>query len=325
MRAGGIVLVVLACSSVCFGQLSAEEAYQKLQEKQRQQRAAVAASQPASPATHPTQAARGKLLHDGWTALMGHRYAVAVPIFDKAVLLNSKDSVALQGRGICRYQLKQYKQADKDVEQAYGFAGKGSSSGTPRQLLIALAATSSMNDNPMRAVRLLRGTMESLEQESKLDEQLQNFLGIALSKTSPQARKQPYFQESLKYYMEYDQKLAQEKKDSTARWGTQWIELGTAEKKWTAYQTAAAEVDQAASAHDHSLLALDQAKELMIELHGLRLHSDEERIRWTNQYKQAIAGEAGAKNRLAKAVDRLSKVEKPPFPDRIEYDWKEPQ
>ena len=324
MRAGGIVLVVLLCSALCFGQLSTEEAYQKLKEKQKQERAA-AASRPSGPSTRPSQAARGKLLHDGWNALMAHRYAVAIPMFDKAILTDPKDSVALEGRGLCRYELKQYKQADKDVEQAYSFAGKGSSTGTPRQLVIALAATSSMNDNPMRAVRLLRGMMESLEQQSKLDEQLQNFLGIALAKTNAQARKQPYFQESLKYYMEYDQKLAQEKKDNTARWGTQWIEVGTAEKKWTAYQTAAAEVDQAASAHDHSLLALDQAKELMIELHGLRLHSDEERIRWTNQYKQAIAGEAGARNRLAKAVDHLNRVEKPPFPDRIEYDWKEPQ
>jgi hypothetical protein len=324
MRAGGIVLVVLSCSTICFGQLSTEEAYQKLQEKQRQERAA-AASHPSNPSTRPAQAARGKLLHDAWATLTAHRYAVAIPMFDKAILLDAKDSVGLEGRGICRYELKQYKQADKDVEQAYSFAGKGSSAGTPRQLLVALAATSSMNDNPMRAVRLLRGTMESLEQESKLDEQLQNYLGIALSKTNAQARKQPYFQESLKYYMEYDQKLAQEKKDNTARWGTQWIDLGTAERKWNAYQTAAAETDQAASAHDHSLLALDQAKELMIELHGLRLHSDEERIRWTRQYKQAIAGEEGARIRLAKAVDHLSKVEKPPFPDRIEYDWREPQ
>ena len=326
MRAGGIVLVVLACAVNCFAQLSTEEAYQKLQEKQRQERAA-AASQPSShsPTTRPSQAARGKLLHDAWDALAAHRYAVAVPMFDKAILNDPKDVIALEGRGICRYELKQYKQADKDVELAYNLSGKGSSTGAPRQLSIAVAATSSMNDNPMRAVRLLRGMMESLEQESKLDEQLQNFLGIALSKTNAQARKQPYFQESLKYYMEYDQKLAQEKKDGTSRWGTKWIDLQTAEKKWTAYQTAAAEVDQAASAHDHSLLALDQAKELMIELHGLRLHSDEERIRWTAQYKQAIAGEAGAKNRLGRAVDRLGHTEKPPFPDRIEYDWKEPQ
>jgi len=324
MRAGGIVLVVLSCSAICFGQLSTEEAYQKLQEKQKRERAA-AASQPSNPSTRPAQAARGKLLHDAWAALTAHRYAVAIPMFDKAILLDAKDSVALQGRGICRYELKQYKQADKDVEQAYSFAGKGSSAGTPRQLLVALAATSSMNDNPMRSVKILRNMMEALEQDAKLDEALQNDLGIALSKANAQSRKLPYFQESLKYYMEYDQKLAQEKKDTTARWGTQWIDVKTAERKWTAYQTAAAEADQAASHYDHSLLALDQGKELMIELHSLRLHSDEERIRWTNQYKQAIAGEQASKLRLAKSTERLAGVEKPPFPDSIEYDWREPR
>jgi len=325
MRAGWIVLIILGSWSACFAQLSPEEAYQKLQEKQKQRQAA-ATTQPAAPTTRTSGAvARGKILHDAWDALIAHRYAPAIPMFDRVLTLDTKDAVAFEGRAICRYELKQYKQADRDMEQAFNLSKRSGSAGTSRQTSIGLAATSSMNDNPMRSVKILRNMMEALEQDAKLDEALQNDLGIALSKANAQSRKLPYFQESLKYYMEYDQKLAQEKKDNTARWGTQWIDVKTAERKWTAYQTAAAEVDQAASQYDHSLLALDQGKELMIELHSLRLHSDEERIRWTNQYKQAIAGEQASKLRLAKSTERLASVEKPPFPDRIEYDWREPR
>lgn len=325
MHACRVVLIILGSWSACFAQLSTDEAYQKLQEKQKQRQSSASATQPAGGTTRPSGQARGKLLHDAWDALIAHRYAPAIPMFDRALALDPKDAVALEGRGISRYELKQYKQSDHDMEQAYNLSKRSGSTGPARQTAIAFAATSSMYDNPMRAVKILRGMMEALEQDAKLDESLQNDLGIALSKANAQSRKLPYFQESLKYYMEYDQKLAQEKKDNTARWGTKWIDVATAERKWTAYQTAAAAADQAASQYDHSLLALDQGKELMIELHGLRLHSDEERIRWTNQYKQSVEGEQVAKIRLAKAVEHLNTVEKPPFPDRIEYDWREPR
>lgn len=326
MRAGWVVLMVLVSWSACFAQLSPEEAYQKLQERQKQRQAgAGATSQPAAPTTRGSGMAHGKLLHDAWDALMARRFAPATPMFDSVLALDTKDAVAYEGRAICRYEVKQYKQADRDMEQAYNLSKRSGSSGPARQTSIGLAATSSMNDNPMRSVKILRGMMEALEQDSKLDEMLQNDLGIALSKANGQSRKLPYFQESLKYYKEYDEKLAQEKKDNTARWGTKWVEVATAERKWTAYQSAAADADQAASQYDHSLLFLDQSKELMIELHSLRLHSDDERIRWTNQYKQAIVGEQASKIRLAKSIEHLNSVEKPPFPDRIEYDWREPR
>lgn len=324
MRACWVALIVLGSGSICVAQLSTEEAYQKLQEKQKQHQAS-AATQPGAPTTRSTGMVRGKLLHDAWGALVAHRFAPGIALFDRAVALDSRDAVALEGRGICHYELKQYKQADRDVEQAYNLSKHNGSSASGRQVAVALAATSSMDDNPMRAVRILRGMMEALEQDAKLDESLQNDLGIALSKANPQTRKLPYYEESRKYYMDYDQKLAQEKKDNTARWGTKWVEVATAERKWTAYQGAVAQAEQASSQYDHALLALDQGKELMVELHSLRLHSDDERIRWTKQYKQSIAGEQAARNNLANAVEHLNNVEKPPFPDRIEYDWREPQ
>lgn len=323
MRFDAGVLVVLMGCATCFAQLSTDEAYQRLREREKQHAAASQPSQQAAP--RPNQAERGKLLHEAWSALMEKRYAAAIPMFDRAIAIDQKDTVAIQGRAICRYELKQYKAADRDAELAYNLSGRSGSSGPSRQEAILLAATSAMNDNPMRAVRILRGRLEALDQESKLDEQLQDFLGIALSKASAQSRKQPYFQESLKYYMDYDQKLAQDKKDGTSRWGSKWVEVGSAEKKWTEYQTAVAQAELAASAHDHSVLAVTQARENVIELHGLALHSDAERVRWTNQYKAALANEQGARVRQAKAVDHLAHVEKPPFPDRIECDWQEPR
>jgi tetratricopeptide (TPR) repeat protein len=329
MRAIGVLLIVFGCCQFTLAQLSPEEAYQKLQqrEKERAAAAAAAATQPTAesePVARPSGLAVGKLLHKGWQALAEKHYAEASAIFDKAVAIDPGDANALQGRGICKYELKQPKPADKDLQKAYELSSAGGPGKVSRQLVIAAAAGSVANDNPMRAVKVLRGVMESLEQNGRLDEELQNDLGIALSHANPQTKKLPLFAESLKYYLDYDKKLNEQKKDGTARWGTQWVSTKDAEEKWKTYQRASTVADDAVVNADHSTLARIHSYDHYLELHGLRLHSDAEIKMYMNEYKQSLIDEAAAQKQMNKALEKLSQVDKPPFPDTIEHDWAEP-
>jgi tetratricopeptide (TPR) repeat protein len=329
MRAICVLLIVFGCGQFTLAQLSPEEAYRKLQqrEKERAAAAAAAATQPAAesePVARPSGLAVGKLLHQGWQALAEKHYGEASTIFDKAAAIDAGDANALQGRGICKYELKQSKPADKDLQKAYELSSAGGPGKVSRQLVIAAAAGSVANDNPMRAVKVLRGLMESMEQDSRLDEELQNDLGIALSHANPQTKKLPLFAESLKYYMEYDKKLNEQKKDGTARWGPKWVSTKDAEEKWKTYQRASTVANDAVVNADHATLARIHSYDHYLELHGLRLHSDAEIKMYMDEYKQSLIDEAAAQKQMNKALEKLSKVDKPPFPDTIEHDWAEP-
>lgn len=329
MRAICVLLIVIGCCQLALAQLSPEEAYQKLQqrEKERAAAAAAAATQPAAeaePVARPSGLAVGKLLHQGWQALAEKHYGQATEIFDKAAAIDAGDANALQGRGICKYELKQPKPADKDLQKAYELSSAAGPGKVSRQLVIAAAAGSVANDNPMRAVKVLRGLMESMEQNGRLDEELQNDLGIALSHANPQTKKLPLFADSLKYYMDYDKKLNEQKKDGTARWGTKWVSTKEAEEKWKTYERASTVANDAVVNADHATLARIHSYDHYLELHGLRLHSDAEIKMYMNEYKQSLIDEAAAQKQMNKALEKLSKVDKPPFPDSIEHDWAEP-
>jgi len=331
MRTICVLLLMLGCCQLALAQLTPEEAYQKLQEREKERAAAgaAAATQPVAASeavARPSGLAVGKLLHQGWEALSEKRYAEASTVFDKAVAIDASDANALQGRGICKYELKQAKPADKDLQHAYELSATGGPGKVSRQLVIAAAGGSVASGNPMRAVKVLRGLMESMEQDSRFDEELQNDLGIALSHANPQTKKLPLFEESLKYYMEYDKKLNAQRKDGSARWGTHWIPTSEAREKWKTYEGASDRVAQAATIADHVTLARVHAYDNYLEIKGgLRLHSDAEIYQFTNEYKRALLDEAAANKQLNKMLEKLAKVDKPPFPDSIEHDWSEPR
>lgn len=327
MRLHLILLIVLGAGPLARAQLTPEEAYQRLQERQRQRQAEQksAASQPAGAASRPSGMQIGRMLHDGWNNLMSRHYSQGAALFERVLANDPKDTNALEGRGICKYELKQYKAAERDLEEAYKLAGKGTSKGPSRQLTIAIAAVATLTDNSMRAVRVLRGMMEPMEQDSKFDEELQNDLGIALSHANTQARKQEYFRQSLKYYMDYDKKLNEQKHDGTERWGTQWVGSSEAQEKWKKYQTASTNAEQAGATYDHVLLAEEQAHDHYLELHGLRLHGTLEIKKYLDEYNQAILNSRAAKAHLDQSIERLNKIDKPPFPERIEHNWQEPR
>ena len=327
MRVGFFLLVVLTACAVTSAQLTPEEAYEKLRQKQKEKDAA-AASQPAeTPEARPSQSGvlLGLAIHKGWDALTAHRYADGAAMFELVIKPGQRDPVALQGRGICKYELKEYKLADRDLQEAYGISG-GDPTRMSRQLVIAAAAASIADANPMRAAKSLQTLMESLEQNGKLDEELQNDLGIALAHVDAQAKKLPRFEDALRYYMDYDTKLNHQKNDSTSRWGTQWLSRASAEEKWKQYKDSADAVTSSTSNYQHCSLAREHAYDNYLEIvGGLRLHGTLEIQQRTEEYKQSVKVEAAAKRQMIDAVEHMKSVEKPPFPDRIEYDWKEPR
>lgn len=332
MRTLSVLLVVFGLCQLSAAQLTPEEAYQRMQERKKQRAAeeSATATQPAPAAAEavarPSGLEVGKLLHKGWDSLVAKRYAAASAVFDKALTIDPGDVNALQGRGICKYELKDAKRSDKDLQKAYELSATGGPGKVSRQLVIAASAAAVADDNTMRAVRMLRGLMEAMEQDSRLDEELQNDLGIALTHASAQTKKLPLFQDSLKYYMDYDKKLDAQRKDGMSRWGTKWVPTDDAQEKWKTYEKATERVDQAATNADHARLARVHAYDNYLEIKGgLRLHGDNEIRQRTYEYNQSLKDEAGANKELNKEISRLDSVEKPPFPDSIEHDWTEPR
>ena len=318
MRLAAVVVVVLVPAAFALAQLSPEEAYQKMRQKEKE-RQARAATQPA-PTTRPSGMQIGRLAHEGWSHLMDHEYQQGLAIFERLIKADHKDANALEGAGICLYETEQYKQASKDLDQAVELSHKDAS----RQRIVAAALAALMSDNSMRTVRLVRERMQALEQNDKYDEEFQNILGAALWRASPQAQKLPYFEESLKYYLAYDKKLAKQKGDREMRWGIRWLPRAEAEMKWKQYDQATAAERAAAANFDHASLAAQHAKNNYDDLHDLALHSDHDVAMYTREYKQALRAQSAARFQLQRAQDHASHVEAPPFPAKFEPNWQEP-
>jgi tetratricopeptide (TPR) repeat protein len=266
----------------------------------------------------------GRAIHEGWDRLMAKDYAGGLSSFNQVAKSDTHDITILLGRGICEYELKDYKAADKDLDKAYSLGG--TSSQNSRQLTIAYAAGLSMDGNPMRAARVLQDLTKPGYRMGKTDEELQNDLGIAMTHADVQAHQAQLYQDSLKYYMDCDKTLNEQKKDGTARWGVNWIDAGSAAQKWQAYRQAVANVEQAVYAFHRYDVAMIRANSNYQEIKGgLRLHGDAEIAQYTREWHQAIFNVRTAQANVDAANQRLRSVEAPPFPERIEHDWQEPR
>jgi hypothetical protein len=268
----------------------------------------------------------GQMIHTAWDQLMAHNYSEATTLFNRAAGRDVRDSTLLTGRGIGEYELKDYKAADKDLDRAYSIAITGGPARVSRQLAIAYVAAEVMNGNPMHAVRILEDMTKPTFKSGKLDEELQNDLGIALSHADSQAHQMELYRDALKYYMDYDKALNEQRHDGTARWGITWIKAASAAAKWQAYHDDVAAADQATVAFQRSGKVMEQANDHYQEITGgLRLHSTAEINMYTNEFHQAIAAHVAAQSQMNAAISRLQSVEKPPFPERIEHEWAEPR
>jgi Flp pilus assembly protein TadD len=326
MRVALLVGFLLTLSTPLFAQLSTDEAMQRLRERQKAREAEQhAATQPAqagdpTPTTRPAAIQIGYLSHGAWKLLEDKKYKDAAAEFDKLLKLDPKDTNALEGRAICRYELNRYNAADHDAELAFNLSAKANRSS--RQLTLAYACCSIMDDNPMRAVKLIRGLLDS---GAKTDDELQNVLGTALFRANQQARKLPYFQESLNDYLKNDQALKEERHDGQARWGHQWIDAGAAEQNWQVFQGAVASSEQSQSEYEHATQHRIDTEDGMVKLHSMRLFGDAERAHIIAVYDGAVKEEAAAKKRRDAADKHLASIPKPPFPAKLEPNWKEPR
>ena len=192
MRVLLVFALVMGWCGTALAQLTPDEAYQKLQEKKKQE-VAAAASQPTAELARPSGEAVGRMIHQAWDSPW--RVVMPMPWLCSTKWSVSTPAIRSHSRacGICKYELKQYKPADQDLGRAYAVSSIGGPNRVPRQLIIASAAALVMNDNPMRAVKVLRETMKAKESNGKLDEELQNDLGIALSHVNAQAAGSPCF------------------------------------------------------------------------------------------------------------------------------------
>jgi hypothetical protein len=268
----------------------------------------------------------GQMIHTAWDQLTAHNYSGAATLFNRAAGRDVRDSTLLTGKGISEYELKDYKTADKDLDRAYSIAMTGGPARVSRQLAIAYVAAEVMNGNPMRGVRILEDMTKPTFRSGKVDEELQNDLGIALSHADSQAHQMDLYRDALKYYMEYDKALNEQRHDGTARWGITWIKAPSAAAKWQAYHDDVAAADQATVAFQRSGKVMEQANDHYQEITGgLRLHSTAEINMYTNEFHQAIAAHVAAQSQMNAAISRLQNVEKPPFPERIEHEWAEPR
>ena len=329
MRIAPLLGFLLTTSPLVLGQISADEAMQRLRERQKAREAEqhAATTQPsrsgdpsASPTTRPSAMEIGYMSHAAWQNLEQKNYPAAATGFDKLLKLDPKDANALEGRAICSYESNQYKTADRQAEAAYNLSAKAGHNS--RQTTVAFACASIMDDNPMRAVKLIRAMLDS---GAKPDDELQNILGTALFRANQQARKLPYFRESLTEYLKFDQALKDQRHDGQGRWGSDWIDAGTAESNWQAFQGAVGADEQAQSDYEHATQRRVDTEDGMVKLHSMRLFGDAERAHIIAVYNQAVKEEGVAKKHRDEADKHLASTSKPPFPTKLAPAWKEPR
>jgi tetratricopeptide (TPR) repeat protein len=326
MRIALLVGLLLITAAPLLAQLSTDEAMERLRERQKAREAEQhAATQPTltgdpSPTTKPGALEIGYMSHGAWKQLEDKNYTDAATGFDKLLKIDPKDANALEGRAICRYELNQYKAADRDAETAFNLSARAAH--PSRQITIAFACASIMDDNPMRAVKLIRGLLDA---GTKTDDVLQNVFGTALFRANEQARKLSYFKESLADYLKNDQALREQRNDGKGRWGDQWIDAGKAEQNWQTFQSAVGSDEQAESDFEHATQHRLDTQIGMEELHSMRLFGDAERAHIIAVYNQAVKEEAVAKKHRDAADKHLASVAKPPFPAKLEPAWKEPR
>jgi tetratricopeptide (TPR) repeat protein len=327
MRIALFTIWLLAATAPLCAQLSTEEAMERLRERQkaRQAEQKAAATQPSqsadpAPTTRPGAIELGLMSHNAWTLLESRKYPQAAAEFDKLLKLDPKDANALEGRGICRYELNQYKSADRDAETAFNLSTKAGRSS--RQTTVAFACTSIMDENPMRAVKLIRGMLDA---GTKSDDELQNVFGTALFRANAQAQKLPYYRESLDEYLKFDHALKDQRQDGKGRWGDQWIDASEAQHNWQTYEGAVASDEKAQSDFEHATQHRVDTEDGMVKLHSLRLFGDAERAHIIATYNQAVKEEEVSKKRRDAADKHLASTSKPPFPAKLEPSWKEPR
>jgi tetratricopeptide (TPR) repeat protein len=339
-----VMLVVLGASFPARAQLSVEQARQRLLERQSRR---AAQSQPAtapSSASAPASvedADLGQVLHESWARLIARDYAAAMPMFSRVLKADPLNISALEGRGICNYELSNYKEASADVDRA--LARAASTPTLARQATLAAAVAAIGAGNPLRAVKLAHDSLKRMDTDKTFDEEMQNVLGTALWRCKADMRNLPWVREAGKYYMGYDARLAdkaaegkptyfgydvknvEEKNGVKRRWGTQWLPGEEADGKWQAYGNAVAAFDSAAS-DVNTIVAVRKLRERQYaDVRDITRQGGLDEFKATaDNLRDAQLAESTARETLKTAAEVLQKIDGPPFPAKLEPAWAEP-
>jgi hypothetical protein len=309
-----------------------------------------------APGTQPTSAPSPDL-HEAWGRLLAHRYYDAYPPFEQVLESNVNETIALEGRAICEYELNSLEAAQRDAQRLRVMTARMPS--RARQVVVLSAVVAIARHQALDMLRPVREQMQSLETQGKLDEELQNILGKALWELPRDNRYRAYVQETGRYYLAYDQKLAEQKSGlrhrpaddrnyatfdpfaipTAKRWGSTWLSPDVAEEKWKRYAGAVALIDTEVAVVTQADAQIVQAKqeyrdweerhggEVKVEV-ALKGKTDDwwplELFKLKQNWKIALEHASHARSELANTIAREKSVETPPFPAKVEPVWYEP-
>jgi tetratricopeptide (TPR) repeat protein len=338
-----LMLVVVAGGQHAAAQVSVDEAQRRLNERQALH---AAGSRPvsapsASAAPVASDISVEQALHEAWDQLLSKQYADAAAGFTKVIARQPGNGSALEGRGICSYELSRYKLAAEDADRAFGFARNNPK--LVRQSAVAAAVANIGANLPLRAVRIALDTLKAEDKASVLDEEMQNVLGTAIWRCKADTRGLPLLREAGKYYMNYDEKLARArdargpryfgfdvqsvdgKNGLMRRWGTQWLASDEANLKWATYAAAVASHDAAAAAVATAVRNHENAEKVWAKLHDmLDSHALNDIDAAYRDLQSTTIAEASARDALKSADSVLQGTEGPPFPPKVQPAWAEP-
>jgi tetratricopeptide (TPR) repeat protein len=345
MRCLSVVLmvVVVAASRHAVAQVSVDEAQRRLIEREAhraaQSRPASAPSASADPVA--SDVSMEQALHEAWDQLLSKQYAEAAARFTQVIARQPRNVSALEGRGICSYELSRYKLAVEDADKAFGFARNNPK--VVRQAALAAGVANMRANLPLRAVRIALEALKSEDKASVLDEEMQNVLGTAIWRCKADMRGLPLVREAGKYYMNYDEKLARarnsrspryfgfevqnvdEKNGLMRRWGTQWLPSEEANAKWVTYAAAVASRDAAINSLATAVQNRQKAERACAGMYDLsEKHSMFDINRANLDLQSKTIAEASAGDALKSADSVLQGTEGPQFPLKVEPVWAEP-
>ncbi|HEV7298930.1 MAG TPA: hypothetical protein VGN72_06150 [Tepidisphaeraceae bacterium] len=203
---------------------------------------------------------------------------------------------------------------DREKEKAHPYIEKALREDPDNPTIVNNAATIYLKKIPMRSVKIVRDYLS--DPKAPLSEAMQNTLGVCLAHVNSEDTWSPYYLESLDFYFAYDERLARGR--TQARWGAEWIDKSTAERKWNAVKSARLALRETSRRFSRAGLSVADEQHRMNSVHsGFQLSSDRERRIARSRLHAAEKERVAARAARDAAENIFDEVEKPPLPEEL--------